>query len=54
MNGYLTPQEAADTLKVKRAAIYEFIRQGKLKAVKVGGWILRIKKEDFEAFLQGD
>jgi excisionase family DNA binding protein len=39
---YLTVREVADRLRVTRQAIYNWIAEGKLKAVKVGGKSVRI------------
>jgi excisionase family DNA binding protein len=33
---YLTPQETAELLRVDRRTIYNWIRTGKLKAIKFG------------------
>lgn len=53
LENYLTPQEVADKLKVNLRTIYRWIREGKLKAVKiVGGW--RISEADLNKMLQGE
>ena len=39
---YLTPQEAADLLKVDRNTIYRWIKNETLEAIKVGS-VVRIK-----------
>lgn len=45
-----TLQEVEEVLSVTRRTIYNWIKSGKLHAVKVGSqW--RVKKEDLEAFL---
>jgi len=36
MEIYYTPQEVADKLKINVRTLYRWIREGKLKAVKVG------------------
>lgn len=36
MENYYTPQEVADKLKINVRTLYRWIREGKLKAVKVG------------------
>jgi excisionase family DNA binding protein len=33
----LTPEEAADTLRVSRSKVYALIRSGALRSVKIGG-----------------
>jgi excisionase family DNA binding protein len=37
---YLTPREAADVLRVHPYTVYEMVRQGKLRSVRVGRRIL--------------
>jgi len=37
---YLTPREAADVLRVHPYTLYEMIKQGKLRSVRVGRRIL--------------
>jgi excisionase family DNA binding protein len=44
---YLTPQEAAQQLKVETQAITELIREGKLRAIRIGEDI-RIPAKEFE------
>ena len=58
MADYLTVKEACKKLRLKDTeSVYRYIRQGKLKAHKLGGengsrhW--RIKPEDLEAFVTG-
>jgi excisionase family DNA binding protein len=46
-----TVKEAEEILKVKGRAIRDYIKNGKLKASKIGrGWV--IKKEDLEKFIE--
>lgn len=48
---FLTPKEVSQLLKVTHQAVIHWIKQGHLKAIKIGGqW--RIRKADFEEFLQ--
>ena len=48
---YFTLVEAAALLKYNRRSIYRWIKQGKLKASKIGGdW--RIKENDLNAIIQ--
>jgi putative molybdopterin biosynthesis protein len=49
---YLTPQEAADILKIKKTTVYDMIKKKTLKAVKLGKQ-LRILESDVR-FLIGD
>lgn len=50
-NGYLTPDEVAAELRVSIDAIYKWLREGKLKGIRVAS-LWRIKREDLEAFLK--
>jgi len=36
MDNYFTPQQVAEKLQLNIGTVYEWIREGKLKAVKVG------------------
>lgn len=48
----LTPEEAADYLRVDRETVYRRLRAGRLPGNKVGGqW--RLRKVDLEDYLQG-
>lgn len=48
-----TLKEVEEILSVTRKTIYNWLKSGKLKAVKVGRqW--RVKKEDLEAFINGE
>ena len=46
MHEFYTVQEVAKILKVSEKTVYRLIKDGKLKAVKIGQW--RIKKEDLD------
>jgi len=37
--GFLTPEEMAKKMKVTRPTIYEWIRQGKIKAIKTSSGV---------------
>jgi excisionase family DNA binding protein len=50
MERLLTPEEAARILAVSPKSVREWLRQGKLKGVKVGR-LWRIRERDLEAFL---
>ena len=56
MNGLMTTKEAAEKLQVSTTTLYKYIREGKLKAHKLGGnsskrrW--RIYRSDLEEFIQ--
>jgi excisionase family DNA binding protein len=55
---YLNSKEACEYLGVNRYTLYEYIRQGKLKAHKLGGgnsrrhW--RFTVDDLDEFVQGN
>jgi len=48
---YFTPQEMAKKFKVTDKAILKWIREGKLKAVKLGG-VWRIPESALEQFIK--
>lgn len=50
MEKYYTPQEIADNLKLNINTIYQYIRENKLKAVKIGNRY-RISENDLKEFL---
>ena len=47
---YYTPQEVAERLKLRVHTIYDYIRKGRLPAVRLGNRC-RIAQADLEAFL---
>ncbi|SDN14073.1 helix-turn-helix domain-containing protein [Acetanaerobacterium elongatum] len=49
--GLLTVKEVADRLKLTPYTVREWIREGKLKASKVGG-VWRIKEDNLSALLE--
>ena len=49
MEKLLTPEQAAEILAIKPRTILEWLRTGKLKGVKVGGKLWRIRESDLEA-----
>lgn len=51
MEEWLTVAEVAETLKVTPRAVRSWIKEGRLKAVKIGR-IIRIKKEDLDTLLK--
>lgn len=46
-----TVKEVSDILKVNRNFVYDAIKKGELKAVKIGS--IKILKEDLEFYLRG-
>lgn len=48
---FYTTDEVADILKVDPESIRRYVRQGKLKAVKLGGKFIRIEKKDLDNFI---
>lgn len=48
---WLTVAEAADYLRVSRATIYRWAKQGKLPLYKVGGTATRVRKSDLDALV---
>ncbi|MEG6567732.1 helix-turn-helix domain-containing protein [Thermoanaerobacterium saccharolyticum] len=51
MDNYYTPQEIAEKFKVKINTVYKWIREGKLKAVKVGD-LWRISETELKRFIE--
>lgn len=47
---YFTPQEVADKFGVKVITVWDWIRKGKLRALRVGGRLYRITDKHIEAF----
>ena len=45
-----TPEEVAEVLRVKTRTVMEWLRQGKLKGVKLGK-LWRIKESELSAFI---
>lgn len=50
----LTPEEAAEVLRVKTRTVMEWLRQEKLRGFKLGGKLWRIKESDLRAFIEQD
>lgn len=49
---FMTINEVAEILRVSDLTVYDWLKKGKLKGVQVGGWLWRIKREDFEEFVK--
>ena len=48
----LTPAQVAERLQITERTVYEWIRGGKLLALKLGR-LWRIRQDELEAFLEG-
>lgn len=48
---WMTVQEAADHLKVARATVYKWAKQGRLPIYKLGERVARIRTEDLKKLL---
>ncbi len=48
----LTPQEVAERLRLKRSTIWEYIRKGKIKAIRFNKRTWRILEKDLNKFLK--
>lgn len=53
MEKLYTCKEVAEMYRVKEITVWEWVRTGKLKAIKIGR-IYRIRKEDLENFENKD
>jgi excisionase family DNA binding protein len=49
---FLTPDDVARVLKVKKCTVYALIRKG-LPVIKTSKKLIRIRKEDLETWLEG-
>ena len=50
---YYTPDEVADMLQIGRQSVYDYVKKGKLKALKVGHRTIRISQENLDEMLAG-
>jgi excisionase family DNA binding protein len=50
----LTVNEVAERLKVNQQTVRNWIDRGELAAIRVGARRVRIRREDFEAYLAGE
>ena len=53
MEKLFTPQEVAQKLKIDMSTVYRWIREGRLKAVKIGHF-WRISESELNRLLKGD
>ena len=49
---YYTTEEVAEMLKVTPDSVRRWIRDGKLKSIKLSGKFIRISQEDLQVFIQ--
>ncbi|MCE5314164.1 MAG: helix-turn-helix domain-containing protein [Armatimonadota bacterium] len=52
MQKLLSTQEAADILNVTDLTVRRWIKEGRMKAIKLGGRLWRIQESDLEAFIR--
>jgi len=52
MKKLITVKEAAEMLNITAAAVYDYLRAGKLQGVKLAGTTWRTTEEDVEAFIK--
>jgi excisionase family DNA binding protein len=50
MTEYYTPEEIAEKFKVKKRTVYFWVREGRLKAIRLGS-LIRVPKEALEDFI---
>jgi excisionase family DNA binding protein len=53
MEELFTPQEVAQKLKIDMSTVYRWIREGRLKAVKIGHF-WRVSESELSRLLKGD
>jgi len=53
MEKYYTPEEVANLIKVSRKTIYNWIQEGRLKAVKIGHF-WRVSESELNRLLKGE
>lgn len=51
MTKYYTPDQVAEMFAVKRATVWDWMRKGKLKHVKLSGKFYRISEEQLNEFV---
>lgn len=53
MEEHFTPQEVAKKLKIDMSTVYRWIREGRLKAVKIGHF-WRVSESELQRLLKGE
>ncbi len=51
-NKYYTAEEVAEMLKITTESVRRWVRDGKLKSVKLSGRFIRISQEDLDEFVK--
>jgi excisionase family DNA binding protein len=51
MDNYYTPQQVAEKLQINIRTVYKWIREGKLKAIKIGD-LWRISETELKRFVE--
>lgn len=51
-NAYYTTEEVAEMLKVTPDSVRRWIRDGKLKSIKLSGKFIRISQADLDTFIK--
>ena len=49
---YYSPEEVSEQFNVKQATVRKWLREGKLKALKLGG-LWRISEDQLQEFIKG-
>ena len=52
MDKFYTTDEIAETLKINPQTVMRYIREGKLKALKIGNYKYRVSEKDFQDYLK--
>ena len=50
---YYSPEEIGEQFNVKPGTVRKWIREGKLKALKLGG-LYRVSEENLQKFIKGE
>lgn len=53
MDNYYTPQQVAEKLQINIRTVYKWIREGKLKAIKIGD-LWRISETELKRFVEDE
>lgn len=49
---YYTTEEVAEILKVNKESVRRWVRDGKLKSIKLSGKFIRISQDDLNQFVE--